>query len=96
MAPKTKHHDDDLHPEILKDMAAPAAGASVAQAKKRNRASYDLRRETIGRIDALAKELEVNKYHVVQRLLDYAIEQLDAGNLKLERVPVVSAWGLKQ
>ena len=88
-------HDDDLHAEVVGDMAAPATHAAGAQPKKRSRASYDLREETIERINALARQLEVNKYVVAQRLLDYALQAVEDGDLKLERVPVVRAWGLR-
>lgn len=94
MAHNSKRHDDDLHAETLEDLAAPAA-TNGKHLPKRSRASWDLRPETIQRINELAAELDVNKYVVAQRLLDYALQAVEDGDLKLERVPVVSAWALK-
>jgi hypothetical protein len=85
--------DDHLRPETLKDLAAPAAHA--ARKPARSRASYDLHPDTIARIKKLAADLDVPIRIVAQRLLDYALEAHERGELELRRTPIVTTkWGL--
>lgn len=96
MAPKKTRarRPSNLDPSIAEILAAKPA--HVAQAPTRSRASYDLQPETIAAVKELARELEVSQRLVTQKLLDFALEAVERGELELRRTPIVTtSWGLE-
>lgn len=76
--------------------ALAAQPARAASKPKRSRASYDLPPEIIQAIKDIAAELDVPIHLVAQKLLRFALDAYDAGELELKRTPVVTTqWTLE-
>lgn len=94
-AKKTKApRPSKLDANIAATLAAKPAHAP--KEPKRSRASYDLDAKTIAEIKRIAQDLHVPIRLVAQRLLDFALEAHERGELELKRTPIViTKWGLE-
>ena len=87
-----EHLDPGLAAELARGAEPKAPGGN---GNKRSKSTYDLRPDTITAVKTIAAELEVPVYAVAQKLLDYALDEYQAGRLELVRRPVVTAWCLE-
>jgi hypothetical protein len=94
---KHKRTQIELNPTIAEILASPPGRprASNNTNNNRHKATYDLQPETIQAVRDLAEKLGVPVYAVAQKLLDHALSNYEAGQLKLKRQAVVTTWSLE-
>ena len=95
MSNKPERVKIDLDSRIAALLAAGPSQAKKPAADARSKATYDLTPETIQAIRDIADEMEVPVYAVAQRLLNYALEEYELGQLELRRKAIVTAWRLE-
>ena len=93
-----QRHDpfENLDPELAAELARGATPtAPGGNGSSRSKSTYDLRPDTCAAVKIVAAELEVPIYAVVQKFLDYALAEYQAGRLELARRAVVTTWRLE-
>jgi hypothetical protein len=63
--------------------------------ENRVKGTWDLRPETLERIRALAEELGVAQYSLVEKALTDWLDLYEAGEVEIRKVPVVTTWGVE-
>jgi len=63
--------------------------------RKRIKATWDMSPELRDRIKTKAKELGVNQYALVEKILTDGLDRIDSGNWELKRVPVKIEYDLE-